>query len=74
MWMFEMESFRFPIIVLINDPNQDLFWTVFSKRKKANYLSQKKSARSRPLKKGKRQTTSQKKKKKNYKKKKKKKN
>ena len=31
MWIFEMESFKFPIIVLIREPNQDLF---FQKKKK----------------------------------------
>lgn len=25
MWIFEIESFKFPITVLIKDPNQDLF-------------------------------------------------
>lgn len=26
MWMFDIESFKFPITVLIKDPSQDLFF------------------------------------------------
>lgn len=33
MWIFEIESFKFPIIVLIKDPNQDLFLRRKAKKK-----------------------------------------
>ena len=32
-WMFEIESFKFPIIVLISDPNHDLFFQSRQQRK-----------------------------------------
>lgn len=33
MWIFEIESFKFPITVLIKDPNQDLFLRRKAKKK-----------------------------------------
>lgn len=38
-WIFDMESFRFPITVLIKDPSQDLFFVIeqTSKEKVVNY-------------------------------------